>query len=197
MENKVLLKFFYKGRIPMQGDLTKRHKSGKAINLEPYFSPFRGQRKELFEAFGEDFSEPLDYGFEKAIEDFYETIIRLHWNRKAQPPTAGFRLTVQRACRAGVMYRCGFNPPFSRTARVADSPTAAKLSDQRKNEKLKQLLFCDAELHSDLVDFGILSRKNQLTSRDLANVRQWLLGVKEKHPNLRTIGEAIVVYFLM
>lgn len=132
-EDEIILDRFYPKKIPPAIDLMTFYNGGK-VDLEEYLIPFRGQRGELIEKYGHDYSKPLEIFFEEQIKEFYETVIRLHWNTNAnEKPGKGFEKTFARACRAGVMYRCGFHP------RSREQIMAEKEEDARsETERLKQ-----------------------------------------------------------
>jgi hypothetical protein len=102
------LKQVYGNRIPTETNLRYR---SEHVDLSAYVRPFAEKRSVLFESMGRDLDTPFEEWWEEEAQKFYEAAIDANWNPDSvEKPRAGFRKAFLRACRAGVMFRAGFDP---------------------------------------------------------------------------------------
>ena len=98
----------YGNMVPPACDLRDNYAK---IDLEKYIRPFTGKGSDVKKRFKKDLDKSCADWFEGQLNDFADEVISLHWSKKASDkPGIGFKKSFCRAARAGVLYRCGFQP---------------------------------------------------------------------------------------
>ena len=80
------------------------------IDLSGLVASFKKEVEVFLETIGFNPDIPQAEWFEKALKEFFEQVIKIHWNRKSKPPGAPFRRLFYRAGRSGLLYAYGFHP---------------------------------------------------------------------------------------
>jgi hypothetical protein len=140
------LQKFYGKKIP---DAVNLITSAKRVKLSKYIEPFRSG-KILRECFSTDFSKRMPELWENQCEDYYTKVINAHWDSLNGEPGHGFKTMFRRACVAGVMYRCGFEPLNSielveEHKKKVEKNRIRQKKEKEEAEKQKLLMFIRSE----------------------------------------------------
>jgi hypothetical protein len=176
--------------IPASIDLTHSSR-GRRIDLMMYIAPFRLKRELLQEKYGKDYDIPQEKLWEDQCHDYYEKVINTHWNQKGEKPLGGFEKIFKRACRAGVMYRCGFRPKSldiieaenkeklrCKEERILNEKKRLKkeLKEKEKRKlmaekdlKLQNLIYQDESLYLYLINKQLISEKGDMCLDEIKN----------------------------
>ena len=195
------LDFFYQGSIPDSIDLNLRH-GRRPVKLAQYTEPFRGTRHQLLGKYGKDYDIPFEKFWEDQCQDYYEKAIDANW-KKGETPTGGFETIFKRACRAGVMHRCGFRPK-SHEQREAEVKEKLRLEEEKKinegrrlanesrvqegkrlnrdkDNELRELICGKDVVYSYLVENGIIRGDSNISYLCLISIRKHIENIMSKY----------------
>ena len=107
------------------------------MNLWDYVGPFRGKASELAARFGDSFDARLTPDMERQAKEFCREAVSSHYKSAG----TGFEVIFLRACRAGVMHRCGLNLRSSEeieAERIGDETSERKRRARKKLEEERE-----------------------------------------------------------